>query len=61
MRGPREKEGLSQALTIKGRGKIILLPLQFLVTKMRPAGAPHSLWSLQVASWENWQKLVQGE
>lgn len=47
------KSSLSQALTIKSKGYINLLPLQFLVTGMKPAGAPHSPPSLQTACWEN--------
>ena len=54
-----EKE--SWPRTQKGRGKIIFLPLQFLIIQMGPAGTPFSLWSLQMGSWENWWKLTKGK
>ena len=34
---------------------------QFLVTRRSPTGTPHSLWGLQMASWENWQKPTKGK
>ncbi|XP_022445715.1 glutaredoxin domain-containing cysteine-rich protein 2 isoform X2 [Delphinapterus leucas] len=34
---------------------------QFLVTRRSPAGTPHPLRGLQMASWENWQKPTRGK
>ena len=44
-----------------GRAKIIFPPQQFLMTRVRAAGTPHSLQSLHTESWENWQKWARGE
>lgn len=38
LRGTLKKKGLSQALTVKGTGEIVLSPLKFLVTQLRPTG-----------------------
>lgn len=43
-------------LIVKGREKIIFLPVTFLVIRVAPARIPHYLESLQAGSWENWQK-----
>ena len=57
MRCPREKEVSSQALTLESKRKIIFLSLQFLVARMRLTETAHWLWSLQIASCQNWQRL----
>lgn len=58
---PWRKRGLSQAYTLEGKRKIIFPPLQVLMTRMRPAGTIHWLWSLQMASWQNQQKAAKGK
>ena len=54
-----EKE-ISATLTIKGRGRLVFLLYSFWLPGW-DSGTPHLLQSLQMGSWENWQKLAKGE
>ena len=58
---PQRNRDLSQEFNVKDKEKNVFSPLQFLVTKMGPAETSHFLWSLQMESKENWQKLVKGK
>ena len=56
-----EKMGSQPSNHYIGWGSISFSFLQFPIISMRPAWMPHSLWSLQMGSWENWQKQAKGE
>lgn len=55
MRCPREN-GVSQALTIKGGGKLFPL-LQSLITRMSPPGKPHRLQRLKTGSGKTARRI----
>ena len=63
VRGWHRKFGRVELCCTQGHEELksTLTQQQFLVTRIKSTGPPHSLWSLKMGSWKSWQKLAKGE